>query len=81
MLDFIDQRLQPAMETHHYHNPVSPLDLTLGLTGCHSSFVKKFKAVAAEKRVNLYRLITEVSAIDQKAPADAVIARIADSLQ
>ncbi|WP_369282839.1 4-hydroxy-2-oxovalerate aldolase [Oscillibacter sp. GMB15532] len=81
MMDFIDRRLQPAMEAHHYHNPVSPLDLTLGLSGCHSSFVKKFQAAAAEKQVNLYRLITEVSLIDQKAPSDAVIARVANSLQ
>ncbi len=81
MMDFIEQRLQPAMAAHHYHNAVSPLDLTLGLSGCHSSFVKRFKAVAAEKRVNLYRLITEVSAIDQKAPSEAMIAQVADNLQ
>ena len=34
MLDFIDQRLQPAMDAHNYHNPVTPLDLVLGLSGC-----------------------------------------------
>ncbi len=49
MLDFIDQRLQPAMEQYKYHNPVPPLDLVLGYSGCHSSFVKQFKAAAAEK--------------------------------
>lgn len=80
MLDFIDKRLQPAMEALHYHNPVTPLDLTLGLSGCHSSFVKKFKTVAAEKNVNLFKLVVQVSAIDQKAPSEELIKRIADEL-
>ena len=30
MLDFIENRLQPAMAAHNYHNPISPTDLTLG---------------------------------------------------
>ena len=29
MLDFIENCLQPAMETHNYHNPITPTDLTL----------------------------------------------------
>lgn len=69
MLEFIDNRLQPAMEKHDYHNPVTPLDLTLGFTGCHSSFVKNFKKTAQEQGVNLFRLITEVSAVNQKNPS------------
>ena len=67
MLDFIDQRLQPAMDAHNYHNPVTPLDLVLGLSGCHSSLLKKFKAVAEEHQVNLYQLIVEVSARTKRA--------------
>ena len=35
MLDFIEQRLQLAMAGYDYHNPVTPLDLTLGLSGRH----------------------------------------------
>lgn len=81
MLDFIDSRLMPAMEKHSYHNPVSPLDLVLGLSGCHSSFVKKFKTIAAEKGVNLYQLIVAVSAVDQKNPSDKLISKTADSLK
>lgn len=81
MLDFIDKRLQPAMDTHNYHNPVTPLDLVLGLSSCHSSFMKKFKAAAQEYQVNLYRLIVEVSALDQKAPSDELIAKTAAALQ
>lgn len=81
MLDFIDQRLQPAMDAHNYHNPVTPLDLVLGLSGCHSSLLKKFKAVAEEHQVNLYQLIVEVSARDQKSPSDELMAKTAAALQ
>ena len=80
MLDFIDTRLQPAMEKHDYHNPVTPLDLTLGLSGCHSSFVKTFKKVAEEEHVNLFRLITEVSAANQKNPSEDLIRETAKKM-
>ena len=80
MLDFIDTRLQPAMKKHDYHNPVTPLDLTLGLSGCHSSFVKTFKKVAEEEKVNLFRLITEVSAVNQKNPSEELIRETAKKL-
>ena len=81
MLDFIENRLQPAMEKHGYHNPIKPLDLALGISGCHSSFVKRFKAVAAEKQVNLFRLIIEVSAIDQKKPSEELMRQVADKIK
>ena len=81
MLDFIDQRLLPAVDAHSYHAPVPPLDLVLGLSGCHSSFLKKFKTAAQEHQVNLYRLIVEVSALDRKAPSDELIAKTAAALQ
>ena len=80
MLDFIEKRLMPAMEKHSYKNSIPPLDLVLGISGCHSSFVKKFKAVAEEKNVNLFRLIVEVSKVDRKAPSDELIAKTADSI-
>lgn len=80
MLDFIENCLQPAMESHQYHNPISPLDLTLGLSGCHSSFVKRFKQIAADKKVNLFRLIVEVSSLDQKNPSDELIVQKADQI-
>ena len=54
--------------------------LILGLSGCHSSFVKRFQTVAAEKQVNLYRLIAEVSTVDQKAPSEELIRQIAADL-
>ena len=81
MLDFIDTRLQPAMAKHDYHNPVTPLDLTLGISGCHSSFLKTFKAVAKEEQVNLFKLICEVSAINQKNPNEALIREVAAKMK
>ena len=81
MLDFIDGRLLPAMQKHNYKPAIPPLDLVLGISGCHSSFVKKFKEIADAKKVNLYRLIVEVSAINRKNPSDALIDEIADKLQ
>lgn len=53
----------------------------LGLSGCHSSFLKKFRAAAQEHQVNLYRLSVEVSAVDQKAPSDELIAKTAAALK
>lgn len=81
LLDFIDRRLLPAMKVFDYHNFVAPLDLILGLSGCHSSFVKKFKSVSAEKNVNLFQLIAQVSAIDRKAPSADLIGQVADKLR
>ena len=81
MLDFIEKRLQPAMEKHNYHNPITPLDLILGLSGCHSSFVKKFNAVAEEYDVNPLKLIVEVSAVDARKPSDELIVEFAKKMQ
>ena len=80
MLEFIETRLMPAMEKHNYHNSITPLDLTLGISGCHSSFVKLFKTVAAEKKVNLFRLIVEVSAINRKNPSEALMREVAEKI-
>ena len=80
LLHFIDSRLMPAMQKENYHNPVSPLDLILGFSGCHSSFVEKFKASAEKKQVDLYQLLVEVSKINQKNPSDELIVKVAEKL-
>ena len=80
LLEFIETRLEPAMAVHGYHNPISPLDLVLGLSGCHSSFVKKFKTVSEETGVSLFRLIVAVSAQDQKSPSEDLIRQTAEQL-
>ena len=43
--------------------------------------MKKFKAAAEEHQMNLYQLITEVSAINRKAPSDELIAQTAAVLR
>ncbi len=81
LLDFIDKRLMPAMEKEGYHNPLKPLDLILGMAGCHSSFIPVYKEVAADKKVNLYQLIVETSKLDRKSPTRALMEQVAQSLQ
>ncbi|MDR1931395.1 MAG: 4-hydroxy-2-oxovalerate aldolase [Spirochaetales bacterium] len=77
LLHFIDEELAPAMARHNYHAAITPVDLVYGLAGCHSSFAKLFEDAAKRHGVDLYRLIMEVSAIDQKAPSAELIDKIA----
>lgn len=81
LLNFIDQQLEPTMKNHNYHNAVSPLNLVYGLSGCHSSFEKRYKQIAKEKNVDLYQLIIETSKVDRKAPTESLIERIAETLK
>ena len=80
LLNFIDQELAPAM-AKDYHCPVKPLDLVYGYAGCHSNFYPNFAAVAKEKNVPLFKLITAVCAVDRRAPSVELIHQIADTLQ
>jgi 4-hydroxy 2-oxovalerate aldolase len=81
LLHFIDDTLAPAMEKYHYYAAVAPADLIYGLAGCHSSFAGLFQKAAAEAGVDLYKLIVEVSAIDQKAPSENLIRNIVDKMR
>lgn len=81
LLDFIENRLQPSMRAYDYHNPVTPLDLTLGLSGCHSSFVGTLKRAAKEQQVNLFKLIAEVSSLDRKNPSEKLILETAAKIR
>lgn len=80
MLGFIENRLQPAMEQYNYYNPIRPLDLILGYSGCHSSFVKTFREVAKETGTDLFRLIAEVSVLNKKNPSRELIEETAKKL-
>lgn len=80
LLHFLDQVLIPAMEQYGYHTPVKPLDLVLGYSGCHSSFLPAFKKAAAEKNVDLYQLIIQVSAVNQKNPSEELINEVANKI-
>ena len=81
LLDFEDKVLIPAMDKYNYHVAVKPLDLILGLAGAHSSFTGMFKEVAAEKNVNLYKLILETSKIDRKNPSRELVEKTAETLK
>lgn len=80
LLEFIDRELSPAMQTFGFDNPIPPVDLIYGLTGCHSNYGGMFAEIAAEKGVSLFQLITKVCEIDKKAPTIELINRIAGML-
>ena len=80
LLSFLDRKLIPLMEKEGYRPSIRPLDLVYGLTGAHSSFGKRFKAVAEEKQVDLFRLIAAVSAQDRKNPSEELMRQTADRL-
>ena len=81
LLDYLDRELIPAMAPYGYHVAVNPTDLMLGLSGCHSNFLPMFRKVAQEEQVSLLRLIADVSAIDRKAPDEALLRKVAEKLQ
>ncbi len=81
LLRYLEEELIPAMEPYHYHAAVSPLELMLGLSGCHSAFEPMFRRVAQEENVSLLRLIYEVSAIDRKAPSESLLRDVAKTLK
>ena len=81
LLNYLEKELIPAMEKHGYEPDITPLELILGYSGCHSSFVKKFKAVAAEYGVDVKELIVEVSKIDRKSPSEELMKKIAETLK
>ena len=80
MLNGINDRLLPAMEPHGYHDPITPFDLILGVSGAHSSFGKTFKKVAAEQNVSVYQLIVEVSKRDRRKPTEDLMNEVAATL-
>ncbi|HBN81895.1 MAG TPA: 4-hydroxy-2-oxovalerate aldolase [Ruminococcaceae bacterium] len=80
LLRFLDEELIPAMKLHDYRPAITPIELILGYSGCHSSFLKLFARIAAEKKVSLYRLIVEVSAQNRKNPSEELILSVAETL-
>ncbi len=81
LLHFEEEKLIPAMEKYNYHVAVSPFDLVLGLSGTHSSFTKMFRDVAAEKKVDLFRLLEAVGEKNRKNPDRALLEQTADELK
>jgi 4-hydroxy-2-oxovalerate aldolase len=81
LLEFIDSKLAPAMAEHNYKAAVSPQDLVLGFAGCHSNFLGLFRETAKAEKVNLYRLIIEVSKKNRKNPSQEEMRKIAGELK
>lgn len=77
LLQYLDATLIPAMVAYDYRPAVKPLDLIMGLSGCHSSFAATFERIAEEEHVSLYQLIVKVSEIDRKKPPEELIRKIA----
>ena len=81
LLDYLEQSLIPAMKVYDYHAAVDPTALMLGLAGCHSNYLPMFAKVAKDEGVSLLRLIADVSAIDRKAPSEALLRQVAATLR
>lgn len=81
LLKYLNEELLPAMEKQGYHTAVTPDDLVLGLSGCHSSFLELFRRIAKEEKVDLYSLIMDVSAVDQSMPTEELIRSMAAKLR
>ena len=81
LLQYLDTSLIPAMAKYDYRPAVKPVDLILGMAGCHSTFLGLFQRIAKEMDVPLYPLILQVSKLDQKAPSETLIREIAEKLK
>ena len=81
LLGYLDKKLIPAMKEYDYHVAITPLDLVLGLSGCHSNYMPMFTEVAEKEHVDLFRLIIDVSAIDRKAPSKELLYQVAKQLK
>lgn len=72
LLAQIDKIIAPLVE-EKYHNPIPPVQLILGMAGCHSHYLPMFMDAAKKHGADLYRLILDVSAKDQKSPSQELI--------
>lgn len=81
LLGYLEDELIPQMNACHYHVAVKPVDLMLGLTGCHSNYLPMFKKVADEESVSLFRLIAEVSAVNRKNPDEDLLRKTAAGMK
>lgn len=79
LLSSIDNEIMPPLR-EEFTPPIPPVELVLGIAGCHSSFLPTFREVAREKNVDLYQLIIDVSKRDKKAPSRKVIESLADKI-
>jgi 4-hydroxy 2-oxovalerate aldolase len=69
------------MAKHDYKAAITPEDLILGVAGCHSNFLDLFKETAKAEKVNLYRLIMEVSKKNRKNPSKDEMVKAAKTMK
>ncbi|MBO4887394.1 MAG: 4-hydroxy-2-oxovalerate aldolase [Firmicutes bacterium] len=81
LMKFLDEELVPAMKEHGFKPALMPMDLILGLSGAHSSFMGTFKKVATEEGVNLMKLIVEVSKLNRRNPSEAQMRQVAETIR
>lgn len=81
LLHYLEDDLIPTMKPYHYHVAIAPVELMLGLSGCHSSFLPMFRKVAQEEGVSRLKLIAEASTIDRKAPSESLLRDVAKKLK
>ena len=80
LLHFIDESLRPAMKKLGFDRAMTPEELIYGLSGAHSSFSALFARFAEEYKVDLYRLVVEVSKINRKSPDEELVRFVAEKL-
>ncbi|HHV52996.1 MAG TPA: 4-hydroxy-2-oxovalerate aldolase [Synergistaceae bacterium] len=72
LLSRIDNAIMPLLKPY-YHNPIPPVELILGIAGCHSNYLPMFREAAKKHGADLYKLILKVSAQDKKTPSMELI--------
>lgn len=81
LMKFLDEELVPAMAKHGYKPALLPMDLILGLSGAHSSFLKTFRKVAEEEGVNAMQLVVETSKLNRRNPSEEQMRTVAKTLK
>lgn len=80
LLAYIDRELLPRISGYDYHVAITPVDLMLGITGCHPFLKERYKKVAEEKQVPVYALIAETAKIDRKDPSEELMKQVAERI-
>ena len=81
LLSYLEKDLIPRMIAYQYHPAVTPLDIVLGISGCHSKFLPLYRQVSDTFGVSLASLIIEVSKVNRKNPDNMLMEQIAAILQ
>ena len=81
LMAFLEEKLVPAMAERGFRPALMPMDLILGLSGVHSSFLGTFRKVAAEEGVDPMRLIVETSRNNRRDPSEQQMRQAAKAIR